>query len=434
MPDVPRLRILATNDLLGSFHPWPTSYGRLPGGVAVRETVRELRSGAPTLWADAGDFAQGGVISTLTGGLGGFTAMDELGPDVLAAGNHEFDWGTPTARQGAALMRAPVLCANHPASGLPATATFTVGGLAVGVVGCTTPALYDLIREQPTAPLADLGDVIRQAVRDLRGDGCDVVVAVVHDGVDWQPVPAGGARPLPARFGSAVEAWAKLVDVIVAGHTLGRWIGDLHGTPVLQPWAFGQEIGVADFDAGRTRPRVYAVTPTTPATAAPWDGHGAGLIAGARARTVGTLARPLRNQLGVDHSLPRYVADAMARANDCAGALHSAWGIATGQPPLDGVLAWLGAGEVTEADVLRLVPYLDDSVVTYELSGADVARLSRRADLVIRAPVTGGRVAMTHYAATEIAAHLNRTPAFEPAPTGVRDSLRRALAEGDSRS
>ncbi len=434
MPDTPRLRVLATNDLLGSFHPWPTSYGRLPGGVAVRKAVRRLRSGAPTLWADAGDFAQGGVISTLTGGLGGFTAMDELGPDVVAAGNHEFDWGTPTARRGAQLMRAPVLCANHPASGLPATATFAVGGLTVGVVGCTTPTLYDLIRERPTVPLEDLGEVVRQAVRDLRGGGCDVVVAVVHDGVDWEPITIGGARPLPARFDSVIGAWAHLVDVIVAGHTLGRWIGTLHGTPVLQPWAFGQEIGVVDFD-GRLAPAgVYAVTPGDGGTAVPWDGHGAELIAGARARTVGTLTRPLRNQLGVDHSLPRYVADAIAQANDCAGALYSCWGIATGQPPLDGVLAWLEVGEVTEADVLRLVPYLDDSVVTVELTGADLARLKSRSGLVIRAAVAGGRLAMTRYAATEVAAHLNRSPAFEPAPLGVRDSLRRALTEGDSRS
>lgn len=430
---MPRLRVLATNDLLGSFHPWPTSYGRLPGGVALRDTVRRLRSGAPALWADAGDFAQGGVISTLTGGLGGFIAMDELGPDVVAAGNHEFDWGTATARQGARLMRAPVLCANHPAGGLPATATFAVGGVAVGVVGCTTPALYDLIRERPAAPLEDLGEVIRQAVRDLRGGGCDVIVAVVHDGVDWEPVPAGGARPVPARFGAVIGSWAHLVDVIVAGHTLGRWIGTLRGTPVLQPWAFGQEIGVADFDGRLAPARVYAVTPARSGTAVPWDGHGAELIAGARAQPIGTLNRPLRNQLAVDHSLPGYVADAIARANDCAGALYGCWEIATGQPPLDGVLAWLGAGEVTEADVLRLVPYLDDSVVTSELTGADLARLGSRTDLVIRAPAAGGRLAMTRYAATEIAACLNRTPAFEPAPTGVRDSLRRTLAEENSR-
>ncbi|MEO3795990.1 metallophosphoesterase [Nonomuraea sp. B10E15] len=428
MPDVPRLRVLATNDLLGSFHPWPTSYGRLPGGVAVRETVRRLRSGAPTLWADAGDFAQGGVISTLTGGLGGFTAMDELGPDVVVAGNHEFDWGTPTAREGARRMRAPALCANHPASGLPATATFAVDGLAVGVVGCTTPALYDLIREPPAAPLEDLGEAIRQAVGELRGDGCDVIVAVVHDGVDWEPVATGGCRPLPSRFASVIGAWAHLVEVIVAGHTLGRWIGTLHETPVLQPWAFGQEIGVVDFDHALAPVRTYTEVPEP---AAPWDRSGAHLIAQARAQRAGTLTRPLRNQPGVDDSLPRYVGDAFARANGGDGALYGCWEIATGQPPLDGTLAWLGAGEVTEADILRLVPYQDDSVVLADLTGQDLARLRQRDDLVIRSPAAGGRLALTRYAVTEIAAHLNRPLAFEPAPTGVRDSLRIALAEGD---
>ncbi|GAA5061454.1 2',3'-cyclic-nucleotide 2'-phosphodiesterase (5'-nucleotidase family) [Thermocatellispora tengchongensis] len=432
MPEIPRLRVVATNDLLGSFHPWPTSYGRLPGGAALRDAVLRLKSQGPALWADAGDFAQGGVISTLTGGLGGFTAMDELGPDVAAAGNHEFDWGTATVRQGARLLSAPLLCANHPAAGLPATAAFELGGVTAGVVGCTTPDLFRLIRERPEVPLAGMAGVIGRAARTLRGEGCDLVIAIVHDGVDWRPGPRG-VRHLPARFAAAIRPWAHLVDVIVAGHTLGRWIGTLHGTPVLQPWAFGQEIGVVEFDSALKPARMYAETPGPPA---PWHGHGGDLIAAARSRVVGTLARPLRNRLGTDrslpaYSLPAYVAAAMAGANDCDIGIFGCWSIATGQPPLDGVLAWLDAGEVTEADVLRLVPYSDDSVVLASLTESDLARLRRRDDLAVWARAPRGRAAMTRYASTEIAAHLGRPLEFEPADTGVRPSLRIALSEGD---
>ena len=61
---VPDLRIVCTNDFLSSLVAHATSYGRLPGGHALRQTVERLREGQPTIWADAGDFSHGGPLST----------------------------------------------------------------------------------------------------------------------------------------------------------------------------------------------------------------------------------------------------------------------------------------------------------------------------------------------------------------------------------
>jgi len=421
-----RLRLLATNDLLGSFHPWPTAYGFLPGGNAIRATVDRFRSQGPALWADAGDFAQGGVIATRTNGLGGFIAMDSLEPDVAVAGNHEFDWGTPTARAGARRLRAPLLCANYPGSGLAATAVFQVAGVSVGVVGCTTPDLFRLVRE-PAADLVDVAVTIQRASRCLHSDGCDMVFAIVHDGVDWKP-RRGGVRVLPRRFAGAIAPWASSVDAIVAGHTLGRWIGTVCGTPVVQPWAFGQEVGVVEFDDELRPTRVYGVTP---GPSSPWDGFGADLIKAATNEVIGVLPRPMRNQPGVDSSLPRYVAAAMARQHGSDAGIFGCWEMATGQPPIDGTLAYLGAGDVSEADVLRLVPYLDDSIVEVLLSREELDRLRQRTDLAVWTRDDTGegplRVAVTRYSSANLPVEIGRDPIVEPVPTGVRESLRSAL-------
>ncbi|MFC7546759.1 metallophosphoesterase [Plantactinospora sp. GCM10030261] len=428
MRDGVRLRIGATNDLLGSFHPWPTGYGSLPGGAAIRATVDQLRAETPAVWIDAGDFAQGGAISTLTDGYGGFTAMDSLGPDVVVAGNHEFDWGTPHLRSAARRISAPMLCANHPDSGLPATAMLDASGVAVGVVGCTTPDLFRLVRE-PATELITVAEATAEGVHRLRADGADVVVAAVHDGVDWRP-DGNGARQLPRRFADQIGAWQVTPDLIVAGHTLGRWIGRLHGIPVLQPWAFGAEIGIAEFDRNLA---VSRLTGRVPTPCSDWTGFGADLVTAAAGRLLGHLPHTLVNRPGSDHSLPRYVAAAIARRNGTDGGVFGCWEMATGQPPVDGAVAFLAAGPVSEADVLRLVPYQDDSVVRTVITEREFDRLRRRKDLACwSVPDRRGTVgvAITRYSSVDLAAHLDRHLEFEPAAAGVRDSLRRSLEEG----
>jgi 2',3'-cyclic-nucleotide 2'-phosphodiesterase (5'-nucleotidase family) len=91
-----RLRVVATHDFCCAYPPSLTSYGSLPGGEGLRNTVDALREQGPTVRADAGDFAAPRALATLSGGEAGFAAAADLGIDVGVVGNHEFEWGWST--------------------------------------------------------------------------------------------------------------------------------------------------------------------------------------------------------------------------------------------------------------------------------------------------------------------------------------------------
>src|ERR687895_1724586 len=93
MSERARLRVVATHDFCCSYPPSPTSYGSLPGGEGLRNTVDALRAQGPTVRADAGDFAAPGALATLSGGTAGFAAAADLGIDVGGGGQHEVGWG-----------------------------------------------------------------------------------------------------------------------------------------------------------------------------------------------------------------------------------------------------------------------------------------------------------------------------------------------------
>src|SRR4051794_38591240 len=133
------IRILTTNDFVGSFFPQATSWGMLPGGAGLAAAVGDLRDDA-TLWIDTGDVAQGTALGALSDGTWGFLAMRELPVDVGVAGNHELDWGTGHLRTWARELPFPLLAANADL-GLQGARLVSVGDSAVGVIGLTTREL-----------------------------------------------------------------------------------------------------------------------------------------------------------------------------------------------------------------------------------------------------------------------------------------------------
>jgi hypothetical protein len=106
------------------------------------------------------------------------------------------------------------------------------------------------------------------------------------------------------------------VDTIFASHTLGRWIGQVEGTPVVQPWPFGAELGVIELEVGED-PRTYCVTPETGGR---WGGAGGELLADASSKVLGELAEPMSSRSGG----PAPLADFFARALREATGAHAA--------------------------------------------------------------------------------------------------------------
>ncbi len=395
------VRIVTTNDFVGSFFPQATSYGRLPGAAALRATVDALRTEAGgALWIDTGDLAQGSALGALSDGAWPFLALRELTVDVATAGNHELDWGAEHLRRWGAELPFPLLAANLPL-GLPATRMLPGG---VGVIGLSLPGMDELHPGLAADP--DPAGAAVALAAELRAAGAVRVVLALHDGVDAAP---GGIDT--RRMEALCAALRGAVDLVLGGHTLRCFAGRLAGVPFLQPWAFGSQVGVADLeDDGRVALRLV-----DPGRAQPWIGPGAAAQAALEAEVVGRLDAPLLQAAGRTTALADAIAAGVLRADDRLDRVDVAAGDLWNQPARDGVDAYLGAGEVTRAQVLRLTPCCGGrSVWGGQLVAAEVPG--------------AGVVARSAFAAAALDREHGRGHDWRPLEVTLRDGLLAAVA------
>jgi 2',3'-cyclic-nucleotide 2'-phosphodiesterase (5'-nucleotidase family) len=370
----PRLRIITTNDFYGSYFSRPASYGRQPGAQSLVNTVNRLREDAPaSLWVDDGDFAQGGPLAAASSGTFGFSAVRELGIDVSAIGNHEFDWGEQHLRRWGHEAGFPLLSANYDV-GLPPYAVLAAGSTTVGVIGLTHPTVgqfNDTLHGSQPDPVS----LIEELSRDLRSSGVDVVILAIHDGVDWTTTPEGPLRIDTRRIESFCAAVAPHVQAVIGGHTLGRYVGHLGGVPFVHPWAFGAEVGVLDLDEDGS----WTVDGVMLGEDEDWRGAGSDVHATLAAEIVGESATPLSVKPFHSNSLVEVMAAGMSRLTEADVAVVFPQQLQTMQSPIDGTFAYIAAGEISEADVLRAVPFvgdvIDQTVLVFEATGEEVEAL-----------------------------------------------------------
>ena len=143
------LIILQTSDLHGAVLPgWDLGRGSL---IQVATLVEDIRRQAvhPVLLFDSGDTIQGTPLEQFAHVRWGepsptIEAMNLIGYQAMAVGNHEFNFGLDVLRRAQAQARFPFLSANTVGvdDGEPAFQPYLVlqaGALRVGVLGLTTP-------------------------------------------------------------------------------------------------------------------------------------------------------------------------------------------------------------------------------------------------------------------------------------------------------
>jgi 2',3'-cyclic-nucleotide 2'-phosphodiesterase (5'-nucleotidase family) len=445
-----RLRIVCTNDFLCSLAPMPTSYGTLPGGLALQRTVARLRSGQPTIWADAGDFSQGGPLSTSTGGVLNFLAAGQLGIDVATVGNHELDWGVEHLAEHRLALPFPLICANLDL-GLSPTALLPSSAGPVGFIGLTHPQV-DAFTPYASAPDPDLERIVPAHAERLRSQGAVAVFVLIHFGVNWSVSEDGEHRPDPAPVLDLCAPFQGAVDAIVLGHTLGRWADVVDGVPYAQPWAFGAEVGVIDLDleSGEHTVGLVAVEADVPAPsetnaadpasdALAWTGSGHSAIDLARRTSIGRLHSPLTIDFARDISLAHFAADALRAFAGTGGAVVPVVGMH--QPAVAGVMYRWPAGPISEADLSRFWPWTDDRCLIAQLSPAELecvtsftapepwlawgtcsAPASHDGTTTVAVPRD-----YVDWGTIQIAQLLGREPCWQPSEVRLRDAIRTAL-------
>src|SRR6266576_3674409 len=272
------LRVLAITDLHGQLEPrvWDWSGGRQVGGVAaLKPWLDSLANacGCTSVRLDAGDEMQGTLVSNASFGRGAIDAMNGLGIDAAAIGNHEFDWSVDTLRARMREAKYPFLSANITTSAgtaRPDWATpwklVTKGGVKIAVIGLTTTETPTSTAARNVQGLAfgDDAQAVKRYLPEARA-AADYVVVVAHAGASCDSSTGGGN--MASCHGEIIDLARQLdsgsVDLIVAGHTHLRVNSVVNGIPIIEAQSSARSIGVVDLvlSGGRRAVRTQLVTP-----------------------------------------------------------------------------------------------------------------------------------------------------------------------------
>lgn len=432
-----RVRLIAFNDFHGHLLPseltiavpHPADAARTlsirSGGAAFLATrIAELRREQPaSVVISTGDLVGASpLVSALFRDEPTIEAMNEIGVDMNAVGNHEFDQGVAELRRlvaggCASTPRGDLATCAHPAGryegarfpflaanvvdreGRTLFAPYlvkTVDGVRIGFVGVVTRATPGIVMPRGIAGwrfLAEAATLNRYAAQ-LRAQGVRAIVALVHEGGETD----GGIDDCVNPRGEIFDIVRKLdeaIDVVLTGHTHRAYNCTIDGRVVIQGASFGRLVSVVDLEIDRASgevvhsrarnlpvpndrnddsevlaafaplrpsPRVAALVAHYTERAAPLAERPIGRIAGAFTRRLAE---------GGDHAAGRLVADAHLAATRVHGAqiaFTNPGGIRTDLAPRP------PDGTVTYGDLFAMQPF-GNTLVTMTLTGAQLERI-----------------------------------------------------------
>ena len=244
-----KLTIMGTTDLHGCVFNWDyfknqeyDDSAKNDIGLAKVATlvaaVRAQRGREHTLMIDAGDTIQGTPLAYYYARIAPITAgnvhpmaaaMNYIGYDAAALGNHEFNYGIPLLRTFADQLDFPLLGANalDARTGLPAFAPYVIKTvklkgerpIRVGILGLTNPgiAIWDKANVEGKMTFPGLVEQARIWVPRMHRAGVDVVVVAAHSGATTSS-SYGDALPFPENAATLVAQQVPGIDAILVGH------------------------------------------------------------------------------------------------------------------------------------------------------------------------------------------------------------------------
>ncbi|MGW1723797.1 bifunctional metallophosphatase/5'-nucleotidase [Streptomyces sp. NPDC002306] len=245
------LTVMGTTDLHGNVFNWDyfknTAYADAKGnsvGLARISTlvnkIRKERGHCNTLLLDAGDTIQGTPLTYYYAKVDPITAkggpvhpmaqaMNAMGYDAAALGNHEFNYGIETLRKFEHQLDFPLLGANavdaktlKPAFPPYFIKHFHVPGappVKVAVLGLTNPgiAIWDKAYVQGKLAFPGLEEQAAKWVPKLRSMGADVVIVSAHSGSSGTS-SYGDQLPYVENAAANVARQVPGIDAILVGH------------------------------------------------------------------------------------------------------------------------------------------------------------------------------------------------------------------------
>ncbi len=288
-----KLTIMGTTDLHGNVFNW--NYYKnaeyddaakndigLAKVATLVEAVRSQRGRDHTLMIDAGDTIQGTPLAYYYARIAPITddllhpmaaAMNHIGYDAAALGNHEFNYGIPLLRTFAEQLDFPLLGANalDATTGLPAFAPYVIKTvkvkgeqpIKVGILGLTNPgiAIWDKANVEGRMTFPGLVEQAKIWVPKMRAAGVDVVVVAAHSGATTSS-SYGDALPYPENASTLVAQQVPGIDAILVGHAHleiaeRRVVNETTGREVVltEPLRWGMRLSLIELSLVKLRGR-----------------------------------------------------------------------------------------------------------------------------------------------------------------------------------
>ena len=271
-----KITLLGTSDIHGRFMPWdyaldgPNQNGSL---TQLFTMIKEVRKENPnTVLVDAGDSIQDNSAELFNDQPQSpmMVAMNEMGYDAWAFGNHEFNFGLDTLDKISSQYKGPVLAGNiYKENGeryFPAYTIVERAGVKIGLIGMNTPMITDF--EKGTDHLDGLViknpvEETKKAVKELQGK-VDVMIGVMHMGIENENgIPGTGV----ADIANAVPE----LTAIFAGH-MHKLVKkeEINGVLITEPDKYGTHLSRIDLTFEKKNGKV--VLASKEATALPVKG------------------------------------------------------------------------------------------------------------------------------------------------------------------
>jgi 2',3'-cyclic-nucleotide 2'-phosphodiesterase/3'-nucleotidase len=265
------ITLLGTTDLHGNIFPvdyysnQPANRGLAKIATLVRQARAEEKN---VLLLDSGDTIQGTPLAyyfarkDTTKLNPTIAAMNAMGYDAMAVGNHEFNFGLDVLWKAKGEAKFPWLAANIKQtykSGVQHIATYiikNVGGVRVAIVGFITPGVprWEIPANYRGYEFELIPDAAKRVIPEVR-KRADLVVAIVHSGLERDP-QTGQSYSDQMKNENAVGALAEQVpgiDVILFGHS-HREVAEklINGVLLVQARNWGQSLARVDMEMERT--------------------------------------------------------------------------------------------------------------------------------------------------------------------------------------
>ena len=369
-----KLTILHSNDMHGNFLAEVAGEkGQLIGGLALLSgyinKVREEEENV--LYVIAGDMVQGSLIDAEYRGISTMEIMNYLAPDVVALGNHEFDYGLPHLLFLERVANFPIVNANlyikkygkrlmHPHY------IMNKDGLDILFTGIITEKVIDSIKKDPLIgnfiTLEEASHEVGVITNAYQDDDIDLTILLTHIGFEADMELAKLLNP----------AWG--VDLIIGGHshTILKEPAKVNGILVAQAGVGTSQVGrfdlVVDDDTNSIVDYKWQLVPIDNNIAEP-DAHLEEYIDSFKGE-VDRKYNAIICKLAVEHTHPRreietslgnLFADVLAETAECDVILLGSGSIrGTSLGPV-----------VTLSDFRTVFPY-DDYLMRFNITGAQL--------------------------------------------------------------